>query len=229
MIIRIDDSVFTVDESEAYTVLRLIKKILIPKIEESVDAIESVVDTANNAMDAVEQVESEIEALQNMDNSHAQAILTLNTGLQTLRNNVNHIVTDDIPNLELNKLDKTNSTVENWKLIKSTGGNVWVDSGATFGVTTYRLGKCVMFSFNGSITNSSEGSSSTHWAIEVPSSSSIFCYGTGSVTGQVFGYTVPFGGRIMFNKFPYITTSLDYSTGTPTHIIASFGGFYLEA
>lgn len=61
MIIHIDDTVFTVNENEAYTILRLINSVLIPKIEDINIIADDAKKTANEAKEAVESLQASIK------------------------------------------------------------------------------------------------------------------------------------------------------------------------
>ena len=61
MIIRINDTVFTVNESEGYTVLRLIQNVLIPKIDESVTKAENAENSITSINENINVIESNID------------------------------------------------------------------------------------------------------------------------------------------------------------------------
>lgn len=61
MIIRINDTVFTVNESEAYTVLRLIQNVLIPKIDEAVTKSENAENSITSINENINVIESNID------------------------------------------------------------------------------------------------------------------------------------------------------------------------
>lgn len=61
MIIHIDDTVFTVNENEAYTILRLINSILIPKIEDVNIIADDAKKTADEAKAGVEALQASIK------------------------------------------------------------------------------------------------------------------------------------------------------------------------
>ena len=61
MIIHIDNTVFTVNENEAYTILRLINSVLIPKIEDINIIADDAKKPANEAKSAVESLQASIK------------------------------------------------------------------------------------------------------------------------------------------------------------------------
>lgn len=61
MIIRINDTVFTVNESEGYTVLRLIQNVLIPKIDEAVTKSEIAENSITSINQNINAIESNID------------------------------------------------------------------------------------------------------------------------------------------------------------------------
>lgn len=61
MIIRINDTVFTVNESEGYTVLRLIQNVLIPKIDEAVTKSENAENSITSINENINAIESNID------------------------------------------------------------------------------------------------------------------------------------------------------------------------
>ena len=61
MIIRINDTVFTVNESEGYTVLRLIQNVLIPKIDEAVTKSENAENSITSINQNINVIESNID------------------------------------------------------------------------------------------------------------------------------------------------------------------------
>lgn len=61
MIIRINDNIFTVNENEGYTVLRLIQSVLIPKIDEAVNNNKSYGDAITSIQNEIEIIKSDIE------------------------------------------------------------------------------------------------------------------------------------------------------------------------
>ena len=61
MIIRINDTVFTVNESEGYTVLRLIQNVLIPKIDEATTKSENAENSITSINQNIDVIESNID------------------------------------------------------------------------------------------------------------------------------------------------------------------------
>lgn len=161
MIIRIDDSVFTVDESEAYTVLRLIKKVLIPKQESFQGDVDNAVAKANEALnkatdnsEAIESIEDELEGINETtipnikeDITSLETTINLVGGQVTaMQGDVEHLITEDIPMLNAdlvsigqslnNKVDKYAQRTEQWDIMWSLNG---LEEGYAYGADDFAV------------------------------------------------------------------------------------------
>lgn len=142
MIIRINDEVFTVDQNEAYTVLELLRNVIMPKVEENTQDIttntedinqnkqmlanHSTTITQNSAnilknTNDINQLESELEPIQDNVADLLSDVETLKTETETLGNDINYISGTDIPEITANINTLNAKTKQNSQNITSIG------------------------------------------------------------------------------------------------------------
>lgn len=142
MIIRINDEVFTVDQNEAYTVLELLRNVIMPKVEENTQDIttntedinqnkqmlanHSTAITQNSAnilknTNDINQLESELEPIQDNVADLLSDVETLKTETETLGNDINYISGTDIPEITANINTLNAKTNQNSQNITSIG------------------------------------------------------------------------------------------------------------
>lgn len=92
MYLKINDTVFTIEEQEAYTILELLRNVVIPKVETNAENIKTL-------QDGIEQIESELDGVQTKLVQIGTAVTTNAGNIQKLRNDVDHILTVDIVDL----------------------------------------------------------------------------------------------------------------------------------
>lgn len=148
MIIHIDDTVFTVNENEAYTILRLINSILIPKIEDVNIIADDAKKTADEAKAAVESLQASIKDISysttnrimtvTYNNGTTKGIVLSNDGLAEIlldyKNNTK--VLCDTTGIEVQggvltsktKDNKTNNGSTNFKLPIIQGNGIIIDA-----------------------------------------------------------------------------------------------------
>lgn len=140
--IKINDTVFTVNEDEAYTVLELLRNVIMPKVEENTQDITTNTEDINqnkqmlanhsaaitqNAANilkntnAIEQLESELVPIQDNVADLLSDVETLKTETETLGNDINHISGTDIPEIESNINTLNTKTNQNSQNIASIG------------------------------------------------------------------------------------------------------------
>lgn len=251
MIIRIDDSVFTVDENEAYTVLRLIKKVLIPKQESFQSDVDSAVAKSNEALnkaaansEAIEAIEDELESinetkipnLQDELNSVGASVDMVGSQVTVIQGDVEHILTEDIPMLNNdlisigqslnNKLDKFTPNTQGWKVVYSTdNGGSWQEETVNVNVAVVQLGKLKLFRCSMFPAPSLDVTGNVCWGIKIPDNiSGIPCvYGTIALAGQLWCNIINHPFEINKNILVCNTTTY-WSTSTGFKRSASFGG-----
>lgn len=148
MIIHIDDTVFTVNENEAYTILRLINSILIPKIEDVNIIADDAKKTADEAKAGVEALRASIKDISynrtnrimtiTYNNDTTKGIVLANDGLAEIlldyKNNTK--VLCDTTGIEVQggvltsktKDNNTNNGSTNFKLPIVPGNGIIIDA-----------------------------------------------------------------------------------------------------
>lgn len=148
MIIHIDNTVFTVNENEAYTILRLINSVLIPKIEDINIIADDAKKTANEAKTAVESLQASIKDISynttnrimtvTYNNNTTKGIVLANDGLAEIlldyKNNTK--VLCDTTGIEVQggvltsktKDNKTNNGSTNFKLPIVSGNGIIINA-----------------------------------------------------------------------------------------------------
>lgn len=132
--IKINDTVFTINEDEAYTVLELLRNVIMPKVEENTQDIKTNTEDINqnkqmlanhstaiaqNAANIlkntndINQLESELEPIQDNVADLLSDVETLKTETETLGNDINYISGTDIPEITASKYDNATITNEN--------------------------------------------------------------------------------------------------------------------
>lgn len=142
MYLKINDTVFTVNEDEAYTVLELLRNVVMPKVEENTQDIitntedinqnkqmlanhsSAITQNAANILkntNDIDQLESELVPIQNNVADLLSDVETLKTETETLGNDINHISGTDIPEIESNINTLNTKTNQNSQNITSLG------------------------------------------------------------------------------------------------------------
>lgn len=237
MDIKINDSVFTINEQECYTVLELIRKLVMPQLSQNTSDIENInseIETINTSVSVIPSLTEGLTNVTNKANQNSQNINSLNVSIQALNSNKydNVTISDDTLSFYAN-----NSLKKQITLPTSGGGgsdNVTTgESDVKIGYST-DLGNTITevdtltaqyikvgnfcYIYIPFTTIEQSGTTSTTWHIELPfepAEKQFTQVGTATTTTVLAGYWMvnSYNNTITLNKTNYYQTSTEYYRG----------------